>query len=160
MRTLTKTLTAGAATAALLMGATGCSNPVEDLVEQAVEDASGGEIDIDSDSGTVEIETEDGSAQYGEGVELPSDFPSAVPLPGGALIAATVSEGTYALTYDGIDKAAVDALRSELVASGFEELTVTESEGYLQGGWSGNGYDVSIIWTGENALIYGASPTG
>lgn len=158
MKALTKSMSVGAIALALGIGATGCSNPVEDLVEQAVEDASGGDVDINTDDGSVEVETDEGSTQIGGDVELPADFPSVVPLPDGTLTSATVSSGTYTLSYQGVDKPGSDGLRAEIMASGFEEVTVTESEGYLQGGWTGNGYQISIIWSVDDLMIYGAAP--
>ena len=53
---------------------------IEKGVEKGVEAASGGEIDIDKDSGTISISGEDGELSIGGGAGLPDGFPDEVPL--------------------------------------------------------------------------------
>lgn len=45
--------------------------------------SDGEEVTVDSGSGSVKVETEDGTVAFGEGLELPDEFPSDAPLPRG-----------------------------------------------------------------------------
>jgi hypothetical protein len=65
----------------------------EQLVEQAIEGQTGAEVDLEQDEGTVKIETEEGSAEFGLGAELPADFPSDVPIYPGAQVISSLSLG-------------------------------------------------------------------
>jgi len=54
------------------------------MVEEAIEAETGGEIDLDVDSGTVTLRGKDGDeftfSGNEDGIELPGDFPSAIPV--------------------------------------------------------------------------------
>ena len=53
---------------------------VEKGVEKGVEAATGSEIDIDEDGGTISIQTDEGEFSMGAGAELPDGFPDEIPL--------------------------------------------------------------------------------
>lgn len=83
---------------ALLLAGFGCS-PTEQLAEMAVENSInaelGGEANVDVRGNTIRFEDEATGtvSAWGEGVEIPSNFPSDVPLYSGATImGVTVSE--------------------------------------------------------------------
>ncbi len=55
----------------------------ERMAERMIENSVGGDIDIDSDSGQIEIKGEDGESMKvttGKKTELPKDWPSSVPI--------------------------------------------------------------------------------
>lgn len=62
---------------------TGCSGEdlAESIAEEAAEQAAGGEVDIDSDDGSLSIESSEGSVQMGTGGSVPESFPDDLPLP-------------------------------------------------------------------------------
>lgn len=65
----------------LVLGLTGCGTKtlVENKMERDLENALGGNVNVDLDGEEMNIETEDGFAlQTGESVSLPNDFPSDV----------------------------------------------------------------------------------
>jgi hypothetical protein len=71
---------------ALVLGVAAC-NPgggAQDMVEEAIEAETGGEVDLDAEEGTVTLRGEDGDemtfTSNEEGIELPDDFPSHVPV--------------------------------------------------------------------------------
>ena len=70
----------------LALGVTACSPgaTAERMLEEAIEAETGGEIDLDVDSGTVTIRGKDGEAITFAGdegrIELPDDFPSTIPV--------------------------------------------------------------------------------
>ena len=55
----------------------------DQLAEQIAESGAGddADVDIDSETGQVDVSTEDGDMSFGEGTELPEDFPADIPLP-------------------------------------------------------------------------------
>jgi len=65
------------ASALLVFGLSGCANPIDELVQQgteqaiekAVEDATGGQVDIDT----------------GSGASVPTDWPTEIPVPDGEI---------------------------------------------------------------------------
>lgn len=66
----------------------------EKAIESSIEKATGGQVDVDIDDGSVKINTNEGSMEIGEGVSLPSGFPSDVHVIDGTIMAATtVTEG-------------------------------------------------------------------
>jgi len=70
----------------LVAGVAACSPGAcaQNMVEEAIEAETGGEVDLDADSGTVTLRGEDGDeitfSGSEDGIELPSDFPSAIPI--------------------------------------------------------------------------------
>lgn len=69
--------------AVLAMGTTACGNIADRVTEGVLERAAGGNADIDlnGDDGSVTIETDEGTARFGAGGNLPVSFPDDVPLP-------------------------------------------------------------------------------
>lgn len=96
--------------AGLAVALTGCDLVGEELAEQAAEQVTGADIEVDEDGVSVEseegsfsadedglqMETEDGSFESQTG-EIPDDFPGAVPLPD-----ATVINGSRLDGQDGV----------------------------------------------------------
>lgn len=69
----------------LVLGAAACSPGAcaERAVEEAIEAETGGEADVDADSGTVTLRGEAGEVTFAgseDGIELPEDFPAAIPI--------------------------------------------------------------------------------
>ena len=81
-RRLISAIGAGSLTVALMLGISGCANPLE----QVIEAQTGAKID--TDSGGTTIETEDGKVEVGTDIELPADFPAELPTPDATLVAA------------------------------------------------------------------------
>ena len=76
--------------AALMLGVgaialTGCVNPVEQLINNTVEDAIEGATGVDIDTG--------------DGASVPEGFPSDIPLPSGSPLVALAVDGGYTVTY-------------------------------------------------------------
>lgn len=81
----------GACTAAgLLLAAPGCGKANEEITESTIETSmpNGGDVEYDSGSGDISIQTTDGEGgavgvQAGESVALPDNFPADIPVPDG-----------------------------------------------------------------------------
>lgn len=68
----------------------------ERVVEEAIEAETGGEADVDANSGTVTLRGEEGAVTFAGsdgGVELPDDFPDTIPVYPDALAIQYVSTG-------------------------------------------------------------------
>ena len=70
---------------------TGCGFAAEQASEKIIEGSTGADVEIDDDGESVSMETEDGSVNIagGESAEVPSDFPSDMPLYDGTLNVST-----------------------------------------------------------------------
>lgn len=131
---------AGVVLAAALV--TGCSSIAdqageaiaEEGVEQGMEAAGGGDVEIESDGeDNVTIESDEGSMEF-TGGELPEDFPEEIPVPGGFAIESSMgletAEGqmfrAHFTSPDAQAEQIHDELRSRLEDAGFES-TATNS---------------------------------
>jgi len=64
----------------------------ENMVEKAIEKGTGKKVDVDSDQGSINIKTDDGTftASSEGNIELPKDFPRDIYIPDGAKISYSV----------------------------------------------------------------------
>ncbi|MCS5715256.1 hypothetical protein NVV95_11935 [Herbiconiux sp. CPCC 205716] len=127
---------------------TSCANPVEQLVEGAVEQAGGGDVDLNSDGG------------------LPDGFPSdEVPLADGEIVggmgAGSVDSGggwTVIVRVGDDREAAFTAIDEQLKAAGFEASYSGFVEGVGSGAYSDSAYSVIVSvaddGTGANTATY------
>ncbi|WP_395640212.1 hypothetical protein [Pseudolysinimonas sp.] len=104
-------LTAGLLTLTLA----GCfANPLEELTESGiegiVEEATGVDVDVDSD----------GSAS------IPDGFPADVPIPPGLPVTSLAVDNIFQLTYAIDDAAVAEAVVAELVAGGYTEIATSD----------------------------------
>lgn len=140
----------------LLLGLSGCANPVEAPIEQQ----AGTHIDSSGDGMT--IESEDGTVQVGTGTELPADFPAELPIPPGQLIGAVSGGGGWSLTYEGVERPEIDGLESAISGAGYEEVSRLDMSGVVQASYQGGQWILSLIWDGSEGssktLIYGVTP--
>ncbi len=95
---------------ALALVLTACQSAAEVLSEQVIEQAAGvDDVKIDTDSGEVSVETEDGSIVIGGG-EIPDGF--GVPLPDGYTVTSVLTTdevSAVSLAYPDGDWAAIEA---------------------------------------------------
>lgn len=68
-------------------------NSAENVAEKAISSATNGAVDVDIDGKTLTVNTETGSIQAGENVDLPDDFPSDVYVVDGDLQSALQTPG-------------------------------------------------------------------
>jgi hypothetical protein len=131
---LTKTSAALALALGVLLAPalTGCiGNPVEQIVEGAVEQAGGGEVDLNSDGG------------------VPDGFPTEVPLYDGEVVsgisagAAEAQTWTVSIVVDDVESA-FTSIDEQLKAAGFEASLSGFSEGTGTGIYSNPAYGVIL----------------
>lgn len=159
MRTLHAARIPLAAATALIagLGLTGCffPNPVETIVDKVAEDNG---VDLDTGDGDVRWEDESGSVHIGENVEMPSGFPSDLPVPDGTLAAVITMETGITLQFHEVDREEVGALVSALEAAGYEN-SVTDTGSAYMASLQTDSRVVSVIWDSSEDtggyLIYG-----
>ena len=93
----------------------------ERVAEELAESGAGNdaEVDIDADNGQVDISTDEGEASFGEGTELPADFPAEIPFPDDYELTSVVTNGGpegSGWTVTGELASATDSTFDELVA--------------------------------------------
>lgn len=158
--TLRRTMYAALATLSLAAcgGSDDSGTPNQQAIEEAIESASGGSVDIDiesGDGGDFTLETEDGSLVVESGGDLPEGFPAEIVFPDD-WVRTSVSEMTSGdtevfsiafLTPTGVDEA-LAAFSALLTANGFTELTsMLSGEGPDRGGfvgWQSTEWSVSV----------------
>lgn len=118
-------------TAGVLSVAAGCStDDIADKVAEKAAEASSGEdtnVDIDSETGEIKVETDDGTFEASSGTsELPDDWPSEVPLPDDYTLTGSTSfssdDGTTFTVGGEVDDGTAT----------FAEVT----EAFVDGGWT------------------------
>lgn len=132
-----RALAAVAAATVLPLGLSACGGDdrAENAAEKALEDANGGEVDVDIDGDDVKIEGSDGAVQYGAG--LPDDFPEDdIPLVGEVSVGSSSSTGgeqgwTIATATDQSPEDAFAEAKEELEGAGFA-VDGVESGNYAQ----------------------------
>jgi hypothetical protein len=136
-----------------VLGLSACDEAVENANEKLIESGTTDEVDFDLDNGKIKI----GDSEVTFGDEIPSDFPSAVPLPEGGTFegggGATDGSGSgWSLLYSGLDANDIAAYRDQVVGAGFDiKNSTTEDNGEVSGfSATGNGYE----------LLAGANPEG
>lgn len=146
-----KTRTVGAVLA-LGIGAfalTGCVNPVEQLINDTVENAVEGATGVDVDTG--------------DGADVPEGFPADIPLPAGSPSIAVAVDGGYSVTYTLPSAAEAEGVIEQLKAD-----FTTDAESDIGGMkiWSFTGPDYTVGVTlleqddGTVNLVYVVAPLG
>lgn len=104
-------------------------NAADELAEQLAEAGAGEDtdVDIDSESGQVDVSTPDGDMSFGEGTELPEDFPSEIPLPADYQLNSAMST-----TADGADGWTISGELPEATADTFDDLIAE----FTAAGWT------------------------
>jgi len=141
----------------VLLTACGTDDLVEGVAERAVENAAeqdGVDVDIDSEDGSVKVETDQGT--FSSGGDLPDDFPDDVPLLDGEVLQAASADNGGAPSY-------VVTLRVDASA----EAALEEAGALLEGaGLTESEESASLADTGYRAyegawdVILGATDTG
>jgi len=81
----------------------------EKMVEKTIESQTGGKVDVDTNSGTMDFKSEDGTMQVSTGgeVSLPDGFPEELILASDAkVVLATSADKTTSVAYESDDAAA------------------------------------------------------
>lgn len=117
-----------------VLGSCSSEDVAEKLTEQAIE-SSGGDganVEFDSETGQVDIETEDGSMSFGT-AELPDGWPSEIPMPDdyeltNAMVTGADGERSFIVggTFDGDAKATFNSLTEQFAEDGWTEVTKTD----------------------------------
>lgn len=117
-----------AATLLFLLTACGGDNASEQVAEDQIEDAVGGDAEVDIDDGEVKVETTEGTVTMGQ--KLPDDFPEDIELIPGTIMMAVASpeQGGWYVTMEAENpETAFEDAKAALTGAGF---TVDEEGTY------------------------------
>lgn len=129
----------------------GCGQMAESATEKLIEEAAGGDVNIDVEGDGVTIEGEDGGFAVGGDLSLPENWPAEIPTyGGGSLVMVSVdsaSGGATAVwsTDESVDDAAA-SIRGAVEGAGYAIDSESQMEGLRAFSATGNGYrlDVSV----------------
>ncbi len=142
-------LTLGAFVVAVLLAVAGCGG-TDEIAEQAVEEASGGDVKIDKDGDETTIEVGGQELENKQG-DLVEGFPEDIPMPGDfEVVSSSKVEGKYQAF--GRIPSSDDAFafyKAELPEKGWKVDVAAASEGSFQ----------VVATKGGRALVVGSSPS-
>lgn len=132
-------LTLGA-TAVLAVPLSACGGVAQNVAEKAIEEATGGKVDIKDGGKDVKIKGPDGQElEFGSGAKLPADWPTDVPIPDGATIVAAAGfsdtggggENAKSVTLETAQPpvALLESIKSSLESNGWKIQTETSTTG-------------------------------
>jgi hypothetical protein len=129
------------------LAACGSSKSMDETAEALIERAGGGNVEIDSENGTMSFSNEDGSISAGDNISVPDDFPSGVPTPKDAKLQTAYSTGDdFNLGYVVDDwKDASAAYISDLEAAGFSGDNSYTSSDMVSKSFDDGTYSVTVI---------------
>ena len=132
---LSRLLVAGAVLVGGVALLAGCGRKAEEKVaEKMIERASGGQADVDIQSGKVRIKTKDGEAEFtAEGSTWPGDLPGEVPKFEKGKLTGTnrVSQGdteSWILVFEDVERKHFGEFIGELKSAGWKIMMTTSSE--------------------------------
>lgn len=146
---------AGAAAALLVVGAmSGCSNPIDDLIQQGTEKAI-------EDVATEHL-GEDVDLNVGNGASLPDGWPSEIPVPNGEIAMSAKAEGGFTVTYLTDEAEAAKALQAIALAGFTEDASMDMGEmkvnSYKNSDWQVQVTVIPDSQDGKTAVAYVVSP--
>ena len=123
-----------------------------------ITDADGSVVtgDVDTESGGINIESEDGSFRSGAATELPDEWPSEIPEPTGLAIASASvigSDTERAITVSGTveSEGFVESYASALSSAGFDESSTFTANDTINNVYSDDQWTVGIVFFGDAA---------
>jgi len=119
-----------AVVAAVGLGLASCGAAVEEATEQAIEQGTGGDVEIDDDG--VKVTDEEGNTSaFGSQASVPEDWPSDIPVPDGTVLSsASYPDGKQVTVQpDGDALAAYNDIRSQVEAAGYTVRSTTDVGG-------------------------------
>lgn len=132
---------------------TGCGKSASERVaEKALENAWGGNADVDVDSGSVDIETDQGHWQTGEGSTLPENWPEDIYVPDGKIITSTDTGFSQGVTLE-LDKGVTDLrdeYKSKIIEEGWDINTELNIEGSTMLGANKDNRNLSVSISSED----------
>ncbi|CAB5033523.1 MAG: hypothetical protein F2923_00400 [Actinobacteria bacterium] len=141
-----------------------CGQSVESIAEKALESGTGADVDI-ADGGVTVKSTDGTTTAIGEGIALPSDWPSDVPTIDGTLVTVSVSgtkgEANAMWKVAGDVTTVAGAYKSELQKAGYTIVNETTIAQTTLIGAEGNGKNVSASVTdadGETLVTITSAP--
>lgn len=129
----------------------GCGQMAESATEKLIEEAAGGDVNVDVEGDGVTVEGQDGGFAVGGDLSLPDNWPTEIPTYGrGSLVMVSVdsaSGGATAVwsTEESVEDATA-SIRSAVEGAGYAIESESQMEGLRAFSATGSGYrlDVSV----------------
>jgi len=122
-----------AAAATTLVTLTACGGAAETITEQVMEEATGGDVAID-DEGITMTDDQGNQMAIGEGVAVPDNWPSNIPLYDGTLVMVSSNAdgtATASWTTEGDPTAVADAYGAQLESAGYSKQADSNFDGSI-----------------------------
>jgi hypothetical protein len=115
---------------AVALGLAGCGSATEESIEEAIEQGTGGDVEIEDD-GLSFTDDEGNEVRVGDAAEVPDAWPEDAPVPQGTILSSTTTGGTTTLlvTVAGTPQETFEALTGEFADQGWAEESTTEFGG-------------------------------
>jgi len=136
-----------AAAATALVTLTACGGVAETVTEQAMEEAMGGDVAI-NDEGISMTDDEGNQMAIGEGVAVPDNWPSNIPLYDGTLVmvsSAADGTATASWTTEGDPVAVADAYGAQLEGAGYSLQSDSNFDGSILREYTSSELTISVI---------------
>jgi len=136
-----------AAAATALVTLTACGGVAETVTEQAMEEAMGGDVAI-NDEGISMTDDEGNQMAIGEGVAVPDNWPSNIPLYDGTLVmvsSAADGTATASWTTEGDPAAVADAYGAQLEGAGYSLQSDSNFDGSILREYTSSELTISVI---------------
>ena len=121
-----------------------------------ITDADGSVVtgDVDTESGGVNIESEDGSFRSGATTEVPDEWPGEIPEPSGLAIASASvigSDTEQAITVSGTVEGDgfVESYATALTSAGFDETSTFTADDTINNVYTNDQWTVGIVFFGD-----------
>lgn len=127
------------------VGLFGCGNAAEELAERAIEEGTGGDVEISEDGVTI-IDEDGNELRVGEAAEVPDTWPSDVPVPTGTVVSATTAGGasTLLVTVDEEPQPTFTSIDGELTGNGWNQLSTSDLGGEYGAAYEQDGRSVFV----------------
>ncbi len=146
MNTALKRLSAIGLSAALLGGFTACASQVENAIDQVQEKATQAANDVLGEGSDVQFDS-------GDGVALPSTWPSNLPTPPGKITAAVAAAGSQNVTTNGASIAELKTFIEDAKTAGYSETVNVSTESNVVATLTQGAASVSIVGDANSALF-------
>lgn len=109
-----------------VLGLSGCVKSISDrFSEKIIEESTGGQANVNTQDGTVQVNVDGTSIQAGENITLPANFPTDIYRPEGKLLSSMTNEQSFTISIE-VKEAPQEiyaAYQQKLKADGWKVVT-------------------------------------
>jgi len=130
---------------ALGLGLAGCGSTTEEGLEEAIEQETGGDVEVEDD-GVTFSDDEGNEVKVGSAAEVPEGWPDDIPVPEGTVLGSTTAGGTSTIimTVEEEPQKVYNSLKGELESNGWTTESDTAIGGLYGGAFTKDGRTASV----------------